>query len=368
MRTPRLIHYYARYLVHESGVTESIRHWADEAPTEYETQIWHARSSGRREESGPSRIRRRAIFHLGSGRSSWLPISMFWLLRRGDVVYLHEGWVLSNYVAAAAGWLRRCHTVVMPHGVYEPQLVAQLRDIGGLRKALERSLLRHIQTAHVFYPSEAQLIARFTSRELRFIAVANGCPAPSSVRRWTGTGDYFLWLGRFDPLHKGIDLLLRYWAALPGDRPPLRLVGPDFRNGKQEVLALIAELGLADSVSVEPAVHGEAKWELMRNCRAYLHPSRWESCSLALLDFLAIGAPCALSSSIHAAEPLGSDDAVLLVDFATAQPQPADALALLDRNALLGARARGWARENGAWSQVGKLYRTQLRASVTDAA
>ena len=51
-----------------------------------------------------------------------------------------------------------------------------------------------------------------------------------------GSGGYVLWLGRFDPEHKGLDLLLQALALLPSrERPTLRIHGPDWRGRKQKV-------------------------------------------------------------------------------------------------------------------------------------
>ena len=46
-------------------------------------------------------------------------------------------------------------------------------------------------------------------------------------------GPDVLWLGRFDPTHKGLDLLVDAVRSLaPHERPRVRLHGPDRRGGK----------------------------------------------------------------------------------------------------------------------------------------
>lgn len=354
---PRLIHYYARFADGPSGVTESIENWAAESSEVLHVEIWCAAPRRDHRTSASGKIR--YIPHLGRSRTTWIPISLIWLLRPQDVIYIHEGWVFSNFFAALVARVRGTKIISMPHGVYEPQLVAETRDPTRLRRLLERLTLRNVSLLHVFYASEVPLAEKISGRNMRNIAFPNGTPEPQTMRKWDGAGDYFLWLGRFDPVHKGLDHLVDFWKRLPEPRPALRMHGPDFLGGKARVAALVTSAELGSVISLGPSVSGDEKSELMQHCRAYLHPSRWESCSITLLEFLATGAPVLVSSRIHAATELEAHHVVVSCDFS--EGQPSRFLGSVDRSTRLGDSARAWAQEQGRWAMVGGAYRAWLK-------
>ncbi len=61
------------------------------------------------------------------------------------------------------------------------------------------------------------------------------------------------------------------------------------------------ELDLTDCVTIRGSVAGAEKHQLMVHARGYVHSSRWDACSMVLLEFMARGTPCLINSSVHAA-------------------------------------------------------------------
>jgi len=353
----RVVHYYARYLEHPSGVTESIENWARQARRSgYEVEILSAAVPAPRELPADLRDVARTVRHVGHGRTSWLPTGLTRALAPGDVLYLHEGWVASNAVAAHQARRRGASVVMMPHGVYETGITSGLRDAAGVRAALERATLRSADWLHVFYPSEADLVDGVAPRRTtRTLVLPNGAPDPDAVPRWTGGGGFYLWMGRYDPDHKGLDNLLRRWAELPQPRPRLVLAGPDFRGGRSRTAGLVTGLGLDDSVEVRGNATGEEKDRLIARCRAYLHPSRWESCSIMLLEMLAAGVPTLVSATIHAAQPFAAAGVAAVHDFGTPGGL-GGSLGVVDENRELGQTARKWVGETATWDRLGAEY------------
>ena len=357
-------HYYARYLVHPSGVTDSLDHWVQAltmggVPTDVLCAPVSDRTQGNEFADADHT---RPILHLGWSRKTWVPIGLISRLRRGDTLVLHEGWVLSNVIAAGIAVMKSVRYIVVPHGVYERGIVDAMSDRTGLRTRLERWVLRRASAVHVFYRGEQTVVTAFESRIRRFITVANGAPQPEAATRWTGDGDYFLWIGRFDPHHKGLDNLLRFWAGLTEPRPRLVLAGPDFLHGRQTVRALMKDLDLTESVEVRGRVSGAEKVDLMTHARAYLHPSRWESCSIMLLEMLSAGSPSLISTTIHAASELEPIGVVRSVDFSSPAVSPDAALAAVDRDLELSRTSAAWASTSGSWNVVGPEYVHQVQA------
>jgi glycosyltransferase involved in cell wall biosynthesis len=362
----RVLHYYARYLEHPSGVTDSLNNWAQismRAGDDVRILAASPRGGGSNEFALESITT--VIPHAGNSRGSWIPIGLGRVLRRNDLLVLHEGWVLSNAFASLVARWRGAKVIVMPHGVYEDQIISSQRDLFGMRGQIERWVLRGAAAVHVFYPGEIGVVSAFERTASQFIVAPNGAADPGIEKVWTGEGDYFLWMGRFDVFHKGIDHLLAFWSALPSPRPRLLLAGPDFMGGKAQVAALIEALDLADSVQVRGRVTGAEKDSLLAGCRAYLHPSRWESCSIMLLEALAAGVPSLISSSIHAAVELEPMDVLRSADFSEGTGGTRSPISEVDRNRELGNRARQWAKTHGSWNAVGvEMIRQQTELGL----
>lgn len=307
----RVIHYYARFPEHRSGVTESIAGWLSMSELCLPTELWMApnrRGERHRDLALVDSLTTvvREVFHFGWDRRTYVPVIPLSRVHRGDVFVVHEGWVLSNLVAMLCAKARGAVCISVPHGVYESAIVSRTKDFLGIRKGLEGLMLGHVDEFHLFYPSEARCVEAVAGHPVKYKAIPNPVPLLPSGSIWSAgnTRDYFLWLGRFDIRHKGIDNLVRMWATLPQPRPKLVLAGPDYLSGKQTILEIVSNLGLEKSVSVRDSVIGDEKEELILGAKGYIHPSRWESCSMVLNEMLGYGVPCLVSEDIHAARPL----------------------------------------------------------------
>ena len=85
--------------------------------------------------------------------------------------------------------------------------------------------------------------------------------------------------------------------------------------------SLSAKLGITDSVDIRNSVDATTMVDLARGAIGFIHPSRWESCSMVLNQMVAVGVPCAVHDVIHAAVPLRN--AGLAVTFHGAAGIPA---------------------------------------------
>ena len=95
----------------------------------------------------------------------------------------------------------------------------------------------------------------------------------------------------------------------PIDRPLLRIRGYDYKGGTQQLLRLIRRRRLYDHVTVDGPLSGHDKLRFLCEAEAYVHPSRWECHSIALLESLALGTPCLVSDAIHVAATRRNFDA-----------------------------------------------------------
>ncbi len=346
----RFVHYYPRAISDLSGVTAALWSWAAAlARVGHDVVVLHAGGTRRVEPPVTPGLSEIAIAHAGHGRTTWAPIALERYLRPDDVVVLHEGWVLSNLVAARAASRAGVRYVIVPHGAYEPGVRRRLKPIVLVRAGLERQVLERAFAVHVFFDSEVDTIRRLAPRA-RCMVAPTGFDVPNA--RWSGDGDYLAWLGRYDLTHKGVDLLLAALATLPAAaRPHVVLRGYDFRRGLREARGLVAGLDLAPWVTAAGEVSGADKVAFLTKARGYVHPSRWESHSIALLESLALGVPTLASSTMHIAPELMRARAAIVVQPVV--PEIAAGFARLSAaGPALGQRGRDFIAERFSWERA----------------
>lgn len=331
MRRLRVGHYYPRLNREHSGVTAAIRSWAEALQEDGHSSVLLA--DGRDEPPAGETLEHRAVRHAGNRRATFVPRDLRGQLAGLDLVYLHEGWTTGNVVAARACRAAGVPYVVMPHGVYESGILETLKVLP-LRRAAEQRVLERALAVHVYFESETALV-RAMAPSARCLVAPTGAQLPAAT--WQGSGGYAAWFGRYEPHHKGLDLLLAGLAKVPDDRrPSVRLRGYDYQGGMDRVRELVRELRLEASVTVGGEIRGEEKETFLAQAGAYLHPSRWESHSIALVEVLGRGVPVAVSESIHIAADLAARNAALL-----APASAAGWATLLSDERLLGDASRG---------------------------
>jgi glycosyltransferase involved in cell wall biosynthesis len=362
----RITHYHPRALVGDGGPTLSMRQWArGMAAAGHDVAVIYDEYEPERQDGSVEWIH---VPHR-RWRGMRVPTGIDYLLGETDLFVLQSGWVAHNVMAARHARRLRIPYVVTPHGAYHPKIVSGRR---WARRpwwlALERPLLRDSLAVHVFFEGEKANLEAIGYRG-PFVVAPNGVAACDALRApseatWDGgSGGYVVWLGRYDPTTKGLDLLLAALSTMPeGDRPLVRLHGPDYRDGKAAVRAMVKALGLTESVLVGDAVYGEDKMDLLRRAQMFAYPARWDSSSMAVMEAAAMGLPILASRTSYIGPELAEHRAASVVDL-----QP-DALAAGLRLAgspearAMGARARELAAERFSWQAVVGRWLAQVEA------
>jgi glycosyltransferase involved in cell wall biosynthesis len=250
--------------------------------------------------------------------------------------------------------------VLAPRGAYDPNIVHRKRLFKqAWWAAFEKRLVHRSRAMHLFFESERSDM-RALGYDGPWLIAPNGVEPPPDVRWDGGSGNYLLWMGRFDPEHKGLDLLLKGLARMaPTSRPILRLVGPDWRGRKKEVAALVQQLALGADVSVEAPVYGREKWDLLAAARGFVYPSRWEGFGNSPAEAVSIGVPT-LTTGYPLGRFLASRGGGFLCE---ASPDGlAEGLEQLSSPEAQNVSARGAALVNSemSWENVTGAWRRQL--------
>lgn len=231
------------------------------------------------------------VRHAGH-RGLRFPIGIRDLLKETDLLVLHSGWTFRNIRTAAAARALGIPYVLEPRGAYDPHIVRRKKWLKrAWWAAWEKQLVMQARAIHIFFEPQQEHL-RMLGYEGPVIIASNGREMPGTGGWAGGDGGYILWLGRFDPEHKGLDTLLKAVEATPeGARPKLRLHGPDWRRRKRLVERWIADMRLGDSVTVGQAVYGEEKLALLMGAAGFVYPSRWDACPNSVLESVALSVP-----------------------------------------------------------------------------
>ncbi|HUP18962.1 MAG TPA: glycosyltransferase [Gemmatimonadota bacterium] len=358
-RPLRIVRYYPRAIVGDGGITRSVWHHSLELAGEgAEIVIAYADGSP---PATPAGVRLVPVRH--AGRPWPVPLGLEEVLEGADVLVLHSAWALHNVRAAAVARRMGVPYLLEPRGAYDPCIVGRKR----WRKlawwlVMERRLVHGARGIHVFFESERPHLDALGYRG-GIVVAPNGVEIHDEFRWDGGSGGYVLWYGRFDPEHKGIDLLLGAIHRLdPAERPPVRLHGPDSRaGGKARIRALVADLELEPWVTVGEPVHGDEKYGLLARAAGFAYPSRWEGFGNAAAEAASVGVPLLVTPY-----PLGH----YLAERGAAVLAAADPDALADgMRRLLAPEARGigdraarLVRDEFTWSQVARSWLAQVRS------
>jgi glycosyltransferase involved in cell wall biosynthesis len=177
--------------------------------------------------------------------------------------------------------------------------------------------------------------------------------------RWRGGGGYLAWIGRYDIHHKGLDLLIAAVALIPpARRPTIVLHGRDSTDGRAAVQRLVDRHGMGRWITVAGPIGGADKVAFLAACDGYLHPSRWESFGIAVVEALAMGIPSLVTRSCHIAGVLEEGAAASVVD---PEPRPlAAGAAALSSRIDLSEGARHVVAEHFDWTRCAQRFTNEV--------
>jgi glycosyltransferase involved in cell wall biosynthesis len=113
----------------------------------------------------------------------------------------------------------------------------------------------------------------------------------------------FLFVGRLDPYQKGLEHTIRGFAAADLLNSVLVLVGPDFKGSRDELTALVEELGMTDRILFAGPLFDDNKLSAFKAADVFVHTSLWEGHAFSILEAMANGLPCLVTAG---ADPQGT--------------------------------------------------------------
>jgi glycosyltransferase involved in cell wall biosynthesis len=275
--------------------------------------------------------------------------------RTTDVFHGHGLWLMPNVYPAWATGRGRAKLVVSPRGM----LGAEAMAFSSLKKQIfwrlfQAGALRQAACLHATSEAEGEDI-RATGLTNPIAVIPNGIDLPDlALATETDRPRTVLSLGRIHP-KKGLDALVRAWAAVETRHPDwrLRIVGPAELGHDHELMALGSFLGLR-RMSIEGPAFGPDRLAVYRAADLFVLPTRHENFANTVAEALAAGVPV-ISTKGAPWAGLEREACGWWVDRGPESLAAAlDTALVLPRQALadMGARGREWMARDFSWERI----------------
>ena len=210
-----------------------------------------------------------------------------------DLVVFHEVYILEYISIAKILRQNGIPYIIVPHGC----LTNDAQNKKHLKKIFANLLLFNV------FISGAAAIQCLSQRELeatnfgkkKFIGT-NGIDVPK-VRKKNFNEDKinFTYIGRLDPFHKGIDLMIKAVALkknfLLENNCFFCLYGPDRYGDGNKVKALLFENNVEEFMQLKTEVSGVEKENILLDTDVFIQTSRFEGMPMGILEALSYGLP-----------------------------------------------------------------------------
>ncbi|AHJ28642.1 glycosyltransferase [Nodularia spumigena CS-584] len=275
---------------------------------------------------------------------------------------------IFSYPVLAAHWackFRKIPYIATPHGMMEPWALAYKAWKKKLYFTLvEKPALQTANAMQMTASTEARHI-KTLGLETSLVFVPNGIHSidfaslPSSdifYQQFPETRNKILiiFLGRIDP-KKGLDLLAPAFAQVYEKFPETHLIvaGPDNTGFLPTAESYFIEAGCRDGVTFTGMLKGDIKYASLAAANIYVAPSYSEGFSMSVLEGMATGLPCVITTGCNFPEA-GTASAASIVDIDA--DQIANALIKFLQEPILakemGDRARQFILENYTWDSI----------------
>ena len=214
-----------------------------------------------------------------------------------DLVIFHEAYRMPYLKIAAELKRHNVPYVIIPHG--------ELSESAQKKKYLKKKIANLVFfNRFVGGALAVQCLSDFECSSVRFkarkIVETNGIAIPNQKKAdFSSEGVGFLYIGRLDAYHKGLDLMIEAIALAASElrrrHASFRIFGPDYQGRFDNIQALIKEHGVEDLVRFDHELTGKEKEGMLLASDIFLQTSRFEGMPMGILEALSYGLPVAVT-------------------------------------------------------------------------
>ena len=274
-----------------------------------------------------------------------------------DLVHTNAIFSYTNLPAHWACQLYQIPYIMTPHGMLEPWALSY----NSWKKKLyfylfEKLSLQRATAIQALASTEAINLQRLGIKS-PVVIVPNGIhqnnfqnlPNPETRHKML-----ILFLGRIDP-KKGLDLLAAAFKKVHAQFPQTHLIiaGPDNIGFSPTVKRYFAEVNCLEAVTFTGMLTGSLKFAALAAADLYVAPSYSEGFSMSVLEGMASGLPCVITTGCNFPESK-IEKAALVVDIDAKHIADALLLCLVNPEEAkqMGDRARQFIFENYTWNNI----------------
>ncbi|MHC5757585.1 glycosyltransferase [Nostoc sp.] len=308
------------------------------------------------------------------------PSLISWLFKNvNNYDIVHSQTVFAPMISVAHSICKYFHIpyIVTPHGMLEPWALSY--------KAWKKRIYYKVFENPVIQNSNAiQATSSFELNNINSLKFQNTVFVPNGIRRQefeplsnpeifyqqfpeTRGKTLILFLGRIDP-KKGLDLLAPAFAKVYNQFPHTHLVvaGPDNIGFMDKAQNYFLQADCLDAVTFTGMVSGALKYAALAAANLYVAPSYSEGFSISILEGMASGLPCIITTACNFPEAAKAEAAhVVEINVNAIANALIECLSNPQQATEMGDRARKFIFQNYTWDRAAdKLI--QVYKSVID--
>jgi glycosyltransferase involved in cell wall biosynthesis len=215
--------------------------------------------------------------------------------------------------------------------------------------------INNASAIHYLTHNEKKLSLKFKQNSF---VVGNGIDLPLLQERTIKEQVNLSFIGRYDVKHKGLDVLMLAIISIKDflreNNVQVCFYGSNFKGGKEKLLGLIEDHKLSEVISINEAIFGKEKDDVLRNTDVFLATSRFEGHPMAVIEAMSYGIPCILTEGTNMQEDLIKYDAGWDTDLAPNEIAKKIVKAVQSPSEISnkGLNARKLIEENYTWEKV----------------
>lgn len=230
---------------------------------------------------------------------------------RPDIVVFHETYRVDYLRIYRELIKNKIPYVIIPHG----ELAQEAQHKKRWKKKIANILFfnRFINRAVAVQCLSQREFDATDFGKKKFIGT-NGIDVPN-IRKasFSEAGTKFVYIGRLDAYHKGIDLMLdaiRLCVQKMRDNHcTLDIYGPDLKGRYANIERMIHEKSIGDVVKLHHEISGMEKEKVLLDADVFVQTSRFEGMPMGILEALSYGLPCLVTEGTTLATKIESGGA-----------------------------------------------------------
>jgi glycosyltransferase involved in cell wall biosynthesis len=309
-------------------------------------------------------------------RIAYAPAMRRWLATHVPtmaVLHVHSVFLWPTYAATRTATKGRVPYLLSPKGSLVPELIRSKSRL--IKQAWLRFIdAKTIAGAAYVQPNsqhEYECMQQLGLQLPEALVVPNGVESPprtdsfqlSDELKRASHEPYAMYLGRIS-WEKGLERLI---AAMAGTPIRMLIAGDGSAEYRQRLETQIAALGLQANVQFVGAVHGSAKWSLLRGASFLALASYSESFGNVVAEAMAVGCPVVVAPGVGARDVVQQSGGGLVAE-ATPEHFRRAMLELWnnpERREHMGTAGATFIREHLSWDRVAETMERGYREAIT---